>query len=108
MTTRNGNLLLLLAASVALAGCGQSREQKAVAACEKAAADKLTGKTYELDTKDMLAKATSPDANTVQINSVVYFDRGLPAESKQQIECRVQYDPNNANAEPVAFVQFIW
>ena len=92
-----------------LGGCGSSNEQRAVTACEKAIAAKLAGKGFDLDQKDMLAKAKADGDNVIALNSVVVFDKGLPSESKQTFDCRVQFDPKNPKAEPaVQTLQFTW
>jgi hypothetical protein len=95
--------------ALALAGCGNSNEQRAVAACQKAIGEKLAGKAYDLDAKDMLAKAKGAGDNVVALGSTVVFDKGLTSESKQTFDCRVQFDPKNPNAEPaVQALQFTW
>jgi len=95
--------------ALALGACGQSNEKRAVAACEKAIAAKLAGKGFDLDQKDMLAKAKADGDNVIALNSSVVFDKGLPSESKQTFDCRVQFDPKNPNAEPaVQALQFTW
>lgn len=102
--------LLVLAASMALAGCGGGPKNKVVAACEKAVSEKLAGKNFELDPDDMQAKIeTQGDAVSQQLVSTVVFDKGLPDETRQTFECRVRLDPGNPDAEPaVTFLQFNW
>jgi hypothetical protein len=95
--------------TLALTGCGNSNEKRAVAACQKAIADKLTGKGFDLDAKDMLAKAKAAGDNVIALGSTVVFDKGLPSESKQTFDCRVQFDPKKPDAEPaVQALQFTW
>lgn len=102
-------LIGVTAAVALLAGCGGNRQELAVTACEKAVAERVTGRTFELDRADMLAKAQAQGENGMQVNSTVVFDKGLPAESRQTFECRVQFDPENAGAEPsVTGLQFTW
>ena len=99
----------IIALALALGGCGQGNEQRAVAACQKAIAAKLTGKGFDLDEKDMLAKAKTDGDNVIALNSTVVFDKGLPSESKQTFDCRVQFDPKKPTAEPaVQALQFTW
>ena len=101
--------LVAVAAALLLAGCGAKPEQLAVNACQKAVTEKLSGKSFEIDAADMLAKIQKQSDTVMQINSTVFFDKGLPAETKQTFECRVQFDPNNMSNEPsVTFLQFTW
>jgi len=53
---------------------------------------------------------TKSEANGVMtLTSVVVFDKGLPGESKQTLECKVQFDPKNAAADPsVIGMTFQW
>ena len=92
--------LVLLTLPLALAACGTSPEKRAVETCQKAVTAKLEGKTFDLDLKDMLAKAKAGTDNTVALSSTVVFDKGLPSESKQTFECRVAFDAKNPKAEP--------
>jgi len=95
--------------ALALGACGTSNEQRAVDACQKAIAAKLTGKGFDLDHKDMLAKAKADGDNVIALSSSVVFDKGLPSESKQTFDCRVQFDPKKPSAEPaVQALQFTW
>ncbi|HVF35122.1 MAG TPA: hypothetical protein VND91_07335 [Candidatus Saccharimonadia bacterium] len=95
--------------ALALAACGGGNEDRAVAACEKAVADKLSGKVFELDRGDMRAKLQATPDGLFQINSTVVFDKDLPSESKQTFDCRVKFDPANASAEPaIVGLQFTW
>ena len=101
--------LVALAAAVLVAGCGAKPEQRAVDACQKAVTEKLAGKSFEIDAQDMLAKTQKQSDTVMQINSTVFFDKGLPAETKQTFDCRVQFDANDAAKEPVVtFMQFTW
>lgn len=98
-----------LALTLALSACGKSPEKRAVEVCEKAIAEKLAGKTYEVDTKDMVAKAKSEPNGVMSTSSVVVFDKGLPSESKQTMECKVQFDAKDPNADPaVVGMSFLW
>jgi hypothetical protein len=92
-----------------LSACGKGPEKRAVAACEKSIAQKLSGKTYEVDAKDMLAKAKPEAGGAMTLSSVVIFDKGLPSESKQTFECKVQFDQKNPNADPAVIgMTFQW
>ena len=102
-------VVLIGVLALALGACGQSNEKRAVAACEKAIAAKLAGKGFDLDQKDMLAKAKADGDNVIALSSSVVFDKSLPSESKQTFDCRVQFDPKNPSAEPaVQTLQFTW
>jgi len=99
---------LVLAVVLAFAGCGGGPPNKVVAACEKAVAAKLGGKTYELDAADMAAKIQR-QGDISQLVSTVVFDKGMPDETRQTFECRVRVDPANPAADPmVTFLQFNW
>ena len=99
----------IAALALLLGGCGTSNEQRAVDACQKAIAAKLADKGFELDPKDMMAKAKSDGDNVIALNSTVVFDKGLPTESKQTFDCRVQFDPKNPSKDPaVQALQFTW
>ena len=100
--------LVAVAVAVLLSGCGAKPEEAAVAACQKAVNEKLAGKSFEIDAADMLGKIQKQSETEMQITSTVYFDKGLPAETKQTVDCRVRFDPNNKKAEPFVFVQFTW
>ena len=97
------------AVALLLTACGASPDKRAVDACQKAIAEKMTGKSYEIDPKDMLVKLQKQDNNTVSITSMLFLDKGLPAETKQSFECRVQFDPANPKAEPsIVGLTFTW
>ena len=95
--------------ALALAACGGGDEDRAIAACEKAIADKVGDKAYVLDAADMRAKVQTAPEGRMQINSTVVFDQGLTSESRQTFDCRVQFDANNPSAEPaVVGLTFTW
>ena len=101
--------LVAVAAAVLLSGCGAKPEQLAVSACQKAVTEKLAGKSFELDAADMVAKVQKQSDTVLQVNSTVFFDKGLPAETKQTFDCRVQFDANDMSKEPsVTSLQFNW
>lgn len=102
-------LAIVASLALALAACGGGKEDRAVAACEKAIGEKLAEKAFELDRGDMRAKLQSTADGRMQINSTVVFDKGLATESKQTFDCRVQFDPANPAAEPaIVGLQFTW
>lgn len=101
--------ILFAAVALVLTACGASPDQRAVDACRNAIAEKMSGKSYEIDAKDMLVKLQKQDSNTVTITSMLFLDKGLPAETKQSFECRVQFDPNDPKAEPsIVGLTFTW
>jgi len=103
------SVCVALAAAVSLAACGKGPEKRAVEICQKAIAEKLSGKTYEVDAKAMGASAKSEANGVMTLTSVVVFDKGLPGESKQTLECKVQFDPKNSSADPtVVGMTFQW
>lgn len=102
-------LAIVAGLALALAACGGGNEDRAVAACEKAVAEKLSDKVIELDRGDMRAKLQTNADGVVQIGSTVVFDKGLASESKQTFDCRVKFDPANPSAEPaIVGLQFTW
>ncbi len=99
----------LLGATILLAGCAKNMESRAVAACEKAIGEKLVGKTFVLDKKDMLAKAKHDGDDIIQVSSFIVFDQGLPSETKQAVDCRVEFNPKDRSADPaVVGLNFTW
>jgi hypothetical protein len=108
MTQRSAWYVPALAALV-LAGCGARQDDLAVAACRAAIAERLAGKSWTIENAEFKAGYKVGDPGLAEIVAPVYFDRGLPAEKKQTVTCRVQFDPNNAAAEPsVIGLVFQW
>ena len=99
-----GARILVLAAFLMLAGCAGSRNDTAAEACNKAIADKLAGKTFSLDLKDMAAHAKDESADTVLIGSTITFDKGLSTEYQQTFDCRVRF----GKTADVIYLQFNW
>jgi hypothetical protein len=91
---------------VLLAGCGNSRDNAAIDTCSKAIADKITGKTFSLDRKDMGNHVKDESADIVSISSTIVFDKGLSTEYQQTFDCRVRYDKNKVS--DVIYLQFNW
>jgi hypothetical protein len=89
-----------------LAGCGGSRNDTAADACGKAIADKLAGKNFSLDNKEMIQGAKDESPEVVVIASTVVFDRGLSTEYKQTFDCRVRLE--NGKPASVIGLQFNW
>jgi hypothetical protein len=95
--------------AIALAGCGQSPQDLAIAACKTAVTERLTGKTWSVVDEEWKAGYKPGDPGLAEIVAPVYFDKGLPAETRQTVTCRVQFDANNAAAPPsVIGLVFQW
>ena len=97
---------LLAAACLLLAGCGNSRNNAAVDACSKAIADKVTGKSFTLERKDMGSHAKDESADVVSIASTIVFDKGLSTQYQQTFDCRVRFDKDKVS--DVIYLQFNW
>ena len=103
---RSFRLLLAPLCLALLAGCGNSRNNAAIDACSKAIADKISGKTFSLDRKDMGDHAKDESADVVSISSTIVFDKGLSTEYQQTFDCRVRYDKDKVS--DVIYLQFNW
>lgn len=99
-------IVLLLLAGCILAACGSSRNDKAAAACGAEIANRLAGKTYQIDLRDLAGNAKAESANTLLLASTIVFDKGLSTQNQQTYECRVRMD--NADTASVLFLQFNW
>ena len=89
-----------------LTACGGSRNDSAADACGKAIADKLAGKNFSLDSKDMTQGAKDESPEVVVIASTIVFDKGLSTEYKQTFDCRVRLE--NGKPASVIGMQFNW
>ena len=98
--------LLVLALAASIAACGGGREKQAATACSAEIAKRLSGKSYEIDLRDLAAHAKAEAADTLLLSSVAVFDKGLSTEYKQNYDCRVRFDA--ANAASVLFLDFKW
>ena len=98
--------LLVLALGASIAACGGGRESDAAKACSTEIAKRLSGKTYEIDLRDLAAHAKPESADTLLLSSIAVFDKGLSTEYKQTYDCRVRFD--NANTATVLFLDFKW
>lgn len=103
MRLRAVSLLIL---GCTLAACGNNRNDSALDACTKAISDKLAGKTFDLDRKDMAAHVKEEAADTLLIGSTAVFDKGLLNEYKQTFDCRVRFE--KAGTPSVIWLQFNW
>jgi hypothetical protein len=97
------------ALAIVLAGCGKSPDDLAVAACKAAVSERLTGKTWSVVDEEWKGGYKAGDPGLAEIVAPVYFDKGLPAETRQTVTCRVQFDAADAAAEPsVIGLVFQW
>jgi len=103
---RSDKLLLAAACALLLAGCGNGRNNAAIDACSKAIADKVTGKSFTLERKDMGNHAKDESADVVSIASTIVFDKGLSTEYQQTFDCRVRFDKDKVS--DVIYLQFNW
>ena len=103
---RSDKLLLATGCVLLLAGCGNSRNNAAIDACSKAVADKVTGKSFTLERKDMANHAKDESADVVAIASTIVFDKGLSTEYQQTFDCRVRFDKDKVS--DVIYLQFNW
>lgn len=99
--------LLLLIVIVGITACSASRESRAVTACEKAIAARITDKQFRLDTGDMAAKATAEGDDVVRIQSKIVFDPGMPREEVQNFDCRARFLPDRSEPDIIALT-FVW
>ena len=93
--------------ALGLVGCGDSPESAAVAACKAAIVEKLADKTFTLDEAEMLAKASTNADGVVQINSTIVFDKGLPSEYTQGVDCKARNNPSTGGADVIS-LGFAW
>jgi hypothetical protein len=99
-------LLVPAACALLAAACGATRNDGAVDACSNAIGEKLSGKTFSLDRRDMLAHAKDESTDIVAVSSTVTFDKGLSTEYRQTFDCRVRFE--NGKAPGVIGLQFNW
>ena len=98
---------ILSVAVLLLAACGGSRESRAVDACEKAIAARITDKTFELDRADMAAKASADGDDVIRIQSKIVFDPGLPREETQNFDCRARFTADRREPDIIS-LSFVW
>jgi hypothetical protein len=105
----NARWWLTAGLALALAGCGKAPDDLAVAACKAAVSERLAGKTWSVADEEFKSGYKAGDPGLAEIVAPVYFDKGLPSETRQTVTCRVQFDANNAAAEPsVIGLVFQW
>ncbi|HWU52692.1 MAG TPA: hypothetical protein VN153_07730 [Tahibacter sp.] len=98
--------VMAMALAVLLTACGGGREQMAAQACEAAVKNKLAGRTFELDSKALAARAKAESGDILSLNSEIVFDRGLTSEYKQTFDCKVRFEGGKEPA--VILLQFNW
>lgn len=95
-------LLLLLTA------CGSSGPGKLAAdVCVAEVNQRLTGKTFDLDSGDFVASAKQEveGGDIWQLSTQIVYDRGLSTEYMQKLNCRARVDNGSAS---VLALEFIW
>jgi hypothetical protein len=97
--------LMVLAVGASVAACGNSRNDTAASACNAEIAKRLSGKTYELDLRDLASHVKVESADTLLLTSTAVFDKKLSTEYKQVFDCRVRFDNTTPN---VLFLDFKW
>jgi len=101
-------LILLACLSLSLLACGDSGGNKAaVDACLAEADNRLAGKTFEIDARQLTASAAQAEGGDgmLQLSTTIVFDRGLASEFTQTFNCKVRMDAAGAS---VISLEFIW
>jgi hypothetical protein len=99
-------MMLVVGGCLTLTACGGGPSDTAAKACAAEVANRLTGKTYEVSTKDFASSAQKESADTFLLKTPVTFDKGLATEYKQLCQCRVRVD--QSGAATVLFMEFEW
>jgi hypothetical protein len=97
-------LLAVLVVPLLLSACGQSREMRAAAACEKAMGERLGDRPYKVDLAAIAATAKAESGDIVAFESEAVIDAAQANESTQRFICRVQFDPSKPDAEPAVIL----
>lgn len=92
-------LMTAAALGAVLVGCGGTTE--AVSVCEAAVAERLPGRTYELDTDAMRESAREDGEGVVFVQAPLVIDPGMTIEQRQTVECRVR-------GRDIISLNFIW
>lgn len=100
-------MVIVAAVTLMLTACGGGREDRAVNACERAIAARITDKQFTLDKADMAANATAEGADVIRIRSRIVFDPGLPREETQNFDCRARFAADRAEPDIIA-LSFVW
>ena len=98
-------MMLIVSSCFALSACSGGPNDAAAKACAAEAATRLSGKSYEIDTKAFAASAKAEAPDTYVLKAPVTFDKGLSTEYKQVCQCRARVDKSGAS---VLFMQFDW
>jgi len=98
-------MLLVLASCLTFSACGGGPNDVAAKACAAEVANRMAGKTYEVNVKDFASNVQSESADTFLLKAPVTFDKGLATEYKQTCQCRARVDKSGAS---VLFMQFDW
>lgn len=96
----------ILVLAVLLAGCG-GRGADALAVCEDAIAERLTGKNYRLDAKALLASAREEGENVLVLTGEVVIEPGMTHEQKQTVECKARFAPGQSRLDVIS-LNFVW
>lgn len=96
---------VLFMAALGLASCSASNERRAADACLAETANRLAGKQYDVDVKQLAASTTAGADGMLQLSGPIVFDRDLSGEYAQTIDCRVRFE---AGEPVVIFLQFSW
>jgi hypothetical protein len=98
---------ILCVSVLLLAACGGSRESRAVDACERAIAARITDKPFRLDRSNMLSNATAEGEDMIRIESRIVFDPGLPREETQVFDCRTRFTADKREPDVIS-LGFVW
>jgi hypothetical protein len=103
----NPAFFLLIFVALLLTACGGSRENLAIAACERAIASRITDKQFQIDRADMAANARAEADEVIRIQSKIVFDPGLPREETQTFDCRVRFSADKREPDVIS-LSFVW
>lgn len=98
--------LTLSVACLALTACGGGASA-AAAACEAAVAERMAGRSYQLDGKALAASARDAGEGITELRAPIVFDAGMTNEERQTVECRTRVDPGQSRPS-VLTLNFIW
>lgn len=93
-------LLGVAAVASLLVACGGGTSG-AVAVCESAVAERLPGRSYQLDVNAMRESAREDGEGVVFLEAPLVIDPGMTIEQRQMVECRVR-------GSDIISLNFIW
>lgn len=96
--------VMIVVATVALGGCGGSRESAAAAACEAAAKERSQGKLLAVDLEALAASAVPEGEDVLRLQAPVTFDTGLQSQYSQTLDCRVKITAEGPKVIRTTFV----